>query len=440
MKKIMLILWITIFCFEALSQSIDSTWQVENLPINSEFDEYMPFLVDTIMMFTSTRKNSREDQLFEYTEKVYYTLLADTIFGKIKKFTYKANSDANSALVGCSNNSFFFYRSYFNNDGEIFIAPRKKEVRIKIPRKFKKISSTKDENSVAVVGDSVYFTSNRDGVYNVYLQIGDEKPVILVVLNSPFDEQGVWLSPLSKKLYFSSNREGSFNIYCSQMTEGLWQSPEKLPFPVNTEFDEQDFRQYSDSVVFLASNRPGGLGAYDLYKITKAKNIEVNDTIKPVKKEPVDTVEFIINNQDSLTVREQALIELEELGLIPFRGEIQVGAFRERLRSVDLFKNHFSCVINENIRMDVFKDTDSNLAPLRKFIVDKVYTDLNSALDKQIEIIKKNCFPTTQEGTPFIALLRADKKRYAIFWKEEEYNNKEVLWITLDGEEVWRSN
>jgi hypothetical protein len=78
-------------------------------------------------------------------------------------------------------------------------------------------------------------------------------------------------------------------------------------------------------------------------------------------------------------------------------------------------------------------------SPLNKFVIDYVYTELDSALTKQAEIIKKGCLPEDEKSMPFIALLRADKKRYAIFWKKNEYENKEVLWLKLDGQEIWRS-
>jgi len=443
MKITILTLLIFFSSLEISAQSIDSVWQVKNLPINSEFDEYMPFLVDTILIFTSTRKNSREDKIFENTEKIYYTPLIDISFGKIRKFTYKANSDANSALIGCSKSHFFFYRSYFNNNGEIFLAPRR-EINIKMLKKIQNILSDKDENSISIVEDSIYFTSNRNGNYDIYLQTKKEKPIPLDVLNSGFEEQGVWISSTNNELYFSSNREGSFDIYCSDKVDGVWQIPKRLPFPINTEFDEQDFRKHNDSTFFLASNRSGGVGGYDLYRIMKneTKKINTTDTSELIIKEPeesTDTTVIIITEQDSLTSREQLLIELKKLDLIPFRGEIQLGAYRNNLTSVELFKDWFDCIKDQNIRMNVFDDKKEKL-PLNKFIIDQIYTDLDSALNKQKEIIRKGCLPTTFEGTPFIALLRADKKRYAIFWKEEEYKNKEVFWITLEGKKIWQSN
>lgn len=432
--------------FLGFAQQPDSTWVIKNLEINSVADDYSPFLVDSMLLFTSTRRNNREDKLLEYTEKVYYTPIADTSFGKVKKFSYKANTDANSALIGVSDKYFFFYRSYFPNNGEIFQAPRKQEIKIKPLRKVPNILSDHDENSVATKGDSLYFTSNRSGNYDIYLQTGLEKPVPVEILNSLFDENGVWISPDGKELYFNSNRNGWFESYVSSFVDGKWQAPQKLPYPINiSECNTIDVRKQNDSLYYFASDRPGGLGGYDIYRLTKPIFIPSLDLIQldsiplldTIPKQDTITRQVIPTPIDTITAREQLLIELEKLELVPFRGEIQLGAYQRYWTSVPLFKNRFKCIDNENIRMDVIEKEGES--PLNKFVIDYVYTDLDSALTKQAEIIKKRCLPEDERSMPFIALLRADKKRYAIFWKKDEYQKKEVLWLKLDGQEIWRS-
>lgn len=447
MKKLLLILC-SVFCFFGwtVAQQPDSTWVIKNLGINSVADDYSPFLLDTALLFTSTRKNTREEKLLENTEKVYYVIKADTSVGKVEKLSYgKANIDANSALVGVSSKSWFFYRSYFNDKGKLFIATRKQETNIESLKEVPYINSEFDENSIATKGDSLYFTSNRNGNYDIFFQTGINQPIPVDTLNSPFDEAGVWISPSGKELYFNSNREGRFTIYESILIDGQWQAPTKLSPPINVpDCDNIDYRKYNDSKILWASNRSGGLGGYDLYQgIMPEKVIPPPDTIKLVVQDSLpkkDTLTRFVPKTpvDSLVPREQLLIELHELGLIPFRGEVQVGAYKKYLTSVDLFKEKFDSVKNENIRMDVF-ETPGEKLPLRKFVINHLYTDLDSALNKQIQLINLNCFPKTFEGTPFIALLRADKKRYAIFWRKEEYDKKEVLWITLDGKKIWQS-
>ncbi|AHB41860.1 TPA: hypothetical protein DIC40_01370 [Patescibacteria group bacterium] len=452
MKKLLIIIYSVSCSFLGFAQQPDSTWVMKNLDINSVAAEYSPFPVDSMLLFTSKRRNNREDRLLEYTEKVYYTQMADTSFGKVKKLSYgSANIDANSALVGMSNKYWFFYRGYFNDQGKLFMAPRKQGISIESLQEVPYINSDYDENSIATKGDSLYFTSNRSGNYDIYFQTGKEKPVPVEILNSSFDENGVWITPNGKELYFNSNRDGWFCVYRSLFVDGEWQAPQKLPYPINISgCNTIDVRKQTDSLYYFASDRPGGSGGYDIYSLTKPvfipkldsiqlDSVPVLDTIPKSDSIPLDTLtrQVIPTPIDTITAREQLLIELEKLELVPFRGEIQLGAYQRYWTSVPLFKNRFKCIDNENIRMDVIEKEGES--PLNKFVIDYVYAELDSALTKQAKIIKKGCLPEDERSMPFIALLRADKKRYAIFWKKNEYENKEVLWLKLDGQEIWRS-
>jgi len=426
---------------EVFSQKKSQDLITKNLAINTTYDEYGPFLIDSIFLFTSNRENFREDKLLKYTEKVYYTSIVDTVFGKIKKFTYKANTDANSALVGVCENNFYFYRSYFPNNGELFMATKKQEIKIKPIKKVPDILSDFDENSIATDGDYIYFTSNRSGNYDVYLQ--DEEGIIpLETLNSEFDEISIWLSSTGKELYFSSNRNDDFDVYVSKLINNEWQRPKKVPYPVSYPgFNDVDYRQYGDSVMFLASDRPGGLGGYDIYQLLKnTTTIKIDtSTIVVVEKNGNDSVPDFdgeLKGPDSIPVREQVIIELEELELMPFMAEIQIGAYRE-INTLELFKQEFPCVEEEDIMVYII--FDDNKKALKKYVINKIFVDLDQALDKQIEIIERGCFPETHNDMPFIALLNDKNQRYAIFWEREQYTNKEVLWIKLNGQEIWRS-
>lgn len=72
----------------------------------------------------------------------------------------------------------------------------------------------------------------------------------------------------SGNLYFNSQRDGpgTNNIFRAAWTEGEYESAEKLPAPVNSDFREFDaFISPEEDIIIFSSERPGGLGRADIY-------------------------------------------------------------------------------------------------------------------------------------------------------------------------------
>ena len=72
----------------------------------------------------------------------------------------------------------------------------------------------------------------------------------------------------SGNLYFNSQRDGpgTSNIFRSARTGESYESAEKLPPPINSEFREFDaFVSPGEDMIIFSSNRPGGLGRADIY-------------------------------------------------------------------------------------------------------------------------------------------------------------------------------
>ncbi len=128
----------------------------------------------------------------------------------------------------------------------------------------------------------------------------------------------------------------------------------------------------------------------------------------------------------------QITTELNNLDLLPFIGEIQVGAYRG-ITSINGFQVVYNCLDNEKLKMMSFE------SGVNKFIVDHVYYNLDSAITKQKEIIERGCLPQTFKDMPFIALLNPQGDRYAIFWKREEYTKKQVLYLYKNGKEIFKT-
>ncbi len=135
---------------------------------------------------------------------------------------------------------------------------------------------------VSLTGNRIFFTSRRssgrdaklpDGQFpaKVFfaekLDNGWSEPKALDEFYSRSEHKSILsLSPDGNRLFlFKNDREGK-SIYVSNYHNGTWQEPEKLPHPINSEWDETHASLSPDqSILFFTSNRPGGYGGLDVY-------------------------------------------------------------------------------------------------------------------------------------------------------------------------------
>jgi len=85
-----------------------------------------------------------------------------------------------------------------------------------------------------------------------------------------------------KVMYFSSDREGVYNIYMSRFENGEWQPAEKLPSPINTSGHDYDaFITRNGKTLYFVSNREGGEKYWDCAIFVS--HLENGKWSKPVK-------------------------------------------------------------------------------------------------------------------------------------------------------------
>lgn len=132
--------------------------------------------------------------------------------------------------------------------------------------------------------DSAYFTSNRDGNFDIYLKSRPATTPVATWLNQGFSASAKVDSVNSaaddkcplvfrKIMVFASNRPGGlggYDLYYSLFKKGKWSSPVNFGPGINTSYDEyrpilgahDDFKNY---FMMFSSNRPEGKGGFDLY-------------------------------------------------------------------------------------------------------------------------------------------------------------------------------
>ncbi|MCU0455530.1 MAG: hypothetical protein MUE74_04435 [Bacteroidales bacterium] len=132
--------------------------------------------------------------------------------------------------------------------------------------------------------DTAFFSSDRDGDFDIYAM---ERPAQMTIenwLNSPLSDATPVESlnsayadkcPFAYKtiIVFASDRPGGmggFDLYYSTYSNGTWSSPENFGPNVNTPSNEYRpvlamLPNYTNHILLFSSDRTGGKGGYDLY-------------------------------------------------------------------------------------------------------------------------------------------------------------------------------
>ncbi|QYH40936.1 MULTISPECIES: hypothetical protein [unclassified Algoriphagus] len=132
--------------------------------------------------------------------------------------------------------------------------------------------------------EKMLFSSDRDGVFDIYevdlpasgsvlefLQSAEEKEIQKIGINTTSNDHMPFV--YGDMLVFSSDRPGGYggyDLYYSFRSGDGWTEPENFGPKVNSEFDEyrpvvSDAWEFENQLMIFSSNRPGGLGGFDLY-------------------------------------------------------------------------------------------------------------------------------------------------------------------------------
>ena len=261
--------------------------------INSIADDYNGIFTngDSLLYFTSRRKETKKDKRNPYDNKfyenIYSSRLSSAGWSKAARLEKPLNRKGNDALVGISpeDQTLYIYRGK-ENGGDIFYSDFnvKKKNWKKPKRMSSKILSKDEEGSVfqTITGDTLYFISanrkltkgGKDIFYTVKNHKGKwQKPQnIGSLLNTPYDEEGLFLTPDGKEMYFSSkghNSMGGFDVFHTvKLDDGTWSDPVNLGFPINTPEDEVFFTLANDGrTAHFSTIRENVVGRRDLYKL-----------------------------------------------------------------------------------------------------------------------------------------------------------------------------
>jgi len=255
--------------------------------INSAYSDYGPVVAadETTLLFTSRRPNSAnaaKDPVGDsYFEDVYQAAWQGKKWTPAGNLGAPVNTKNHDATVGLAPDGQRLL-VYADESGGDLLESNLRGITWDKPKGLgSRINSKYHESSAAYSPDGryLYFVSDKPeggrGGHDIYkVELAGNKPAenLGPIINTPYGEEAVFIMPDGKTLYFSSeghNSMGGYDIFKSVYQNGKWNEPENLGWPINTPDDDVFFvASASGRHGYYASDRPGGLGGKDIYRIT----------------------------------------------------------------------------------------------------------------------------------------------------------------------------
>jgi Tol biopolymer transport system component len=273
--------------------------EVTNLgdALNSKYDDKNPCVTadGSKLVFTSRRPETSASVVDvegdgNYFEDIYianYDSLTKG-FGKAAEVSGSINTKAHDAVTSISadGKQIFIYKNDINDKdsrgGDVFVS-KVNNGKWRTPEPIgKPISSSYWEGGACMSpdGKKYFFTSERPGGFGgsdiwMVQRINKKewgKPENLgAEVNSIHDEAGMFLAPDGKSLFFCSNGPGSmgsYDVFKTVFEGGKWSKPTNLGYPINSASKEGQLTISADAkYAYVSSDRAGGLGGNDIYKI-----------------------------------------------------------------------------------------------------------------------------------------------------------------------------
>lgn len=264
---------------------------VDHVPeVSTAYNDYAPSITmdGEEMVLTSDRPNSHQpNEVGQYDDDIYVSSLINGKWQTPKPAKGKINTegddisnnfsyDGTKMLMNKRNaqGNFDIYESFLHGDTW------------SEPVSFSRNINLKSDDIYASYNFNdklIYYSRAKEGGTNGYeimvSGVMNRKnreyglPNREMAVSSTFNDGPVYLHPDGKTMYFASeghNSMGGYDIFMSKKEKsGYWGKPVNLGYPINTPYDDFFFAATANGkYAYIASNREGGKGGFDIYKVT----------------------------------------------------------------------------------------------------------------------------------------------------------------------------
>ncbi len=274
--------------------------------LNTPDDDFAPSISTdgSELIMSSNRPNGHsKNEAGGYDADIYTSTFNNGTWSKPKAIRGNVNTDQNDIANNLSydGTKMLLHREV---EGQLDIFESElKGIDWSTPKKMPMaISSSRSNDSYASYypdGWSIFFArdnknrSNGTEIMYSSMQSKIQKDYMagqmISAVNSKFNEGPIYCHIDGETMYIASNGSntiGGYDIFVSHKVQGQWSKPENMGYPINTPYDDFFFASTANGkFAYIASNRSGGQGGYDIYRVT---------FWGPEKKPMVDVEDFLL--------------------------------------------------------------------------------------------------------------------------------------------------
>lgn len=258
--------------------------------INTPAPEYVPVLTkNNELLFTSKRKDDKKEKINpldgHYFESMYLSKIENGTFSEPRRYTipdmylkseFKKGHESIVSMSPDGKKVFVYQNSklYESDMSQTTVKPVKLSNNVNLDYYQNHAYLTKDEKTLFFTSEEAKGSVGGNDIYKVIKQddgTWGEPENLGTTINTKLNEDSPFLTDDGKTLYFASNGHpgyGGYDIYKSTYENGNWTEPVNLGKPLNTVGHDIFLTNTADQKSgYFASNRRGGKGGMDIYKI-----------------------------------------------------------------------------------------------------------------------------------------------------------------------------